>query len=45
MSIDQSGVLFWKIKPDDSGDHDIEVLISDNHGSEILVPIFTSIKF
>jgi len=45
MSIDQSGVLFWKIKPDDSGDHDIEVLINDNHGAEILIPISTSIKF
>ncbi len=45
MSIDQSGVLTWELQTDDSGDHDIEVLISDNQGSEILVPISTSISF
>ena len=45
MSIDQSGILTWEIKPDNKGDHDIEVLINDNHGGEILVPISTSISF
>jgi len=45
MSIDQSGVLTWEIDSNDSGDHEIEVLISDNHGSEILVPISTEISF
>ncbi len=45
MSVDQSGVLRWEIKPDDAGDYEIEVLVNDNHGGEILVPISTSIKF
>jgi hypothetical protein len=45
MTIDQSGLLTWEIKSDKSGDHDIEVIINDNHGGEILVPISTSIKF
>ncbi len=45
MSVDQSGVLTWEIKPDSSGDHDIEVLISDNQGAEIIVPFTTMIGF
>jgi len=45
MSIDQSGILTWEIKPEFSGDHDIEVLINDNHDGEILVPISASISF
>ncbi len=44
MSIDESGMLTWKVKSDDSGDHDIEVLINDNNGAEILLPISTSIN-
>jgi hypothetical protein len=45
MTIDQSGVLSWEIKSDTSGDHDIEVLINDSHGGEILLPISASISF
>ena len=45
MTIDQSGVLSWEIKSGTSGDHDIEVLINDNHGGEILLPISASISF
>ncbi len=44
MSIDESGMLTWKVKSDDDGDYDIEVLINDNNGAEILVPISTSIN-
>jgi hypothetical protein len=45
MSIDQSGVLTWEITSDDSGNQDIEVLINDNHGAKILLPISASISF
>ena len=45
MKIDQSGVLSWEITSDTGGDHDIEVLINDNHGGEILLPISASISF
>ena len=45
LAIDQSGILTWKINSDNSGDHDIEVLINDNHGGEIILPISASISF
>lgn len=45
MAIDQSGVLTWEITSDKSSNLDIEVLINDNHGAEILLPISASITF
>ena len=45
MTIDPAtGVITWNIGPDVSGDHEIEVLINDDHGAEILVPFTTKIS-
>ncbi len=40
MTVDaSSGVLTWEVKPGETGLYDAKVIVSDNHGGKILVPV------
>ena len=40
MTVDQSsGIITWEVRPEDKGLHEIRVLVSDNNGGAVLVPI------
>jgi translation initiation factor IF-1 len=45
MSIDSSGMIIWELQPEDAGRNEFKVLINDNNGSELIVPITASIGF
>lgn len=45
MKIDSNGVITWKVRPEDKGEHRIMVSVSDGHGGEVLVPFTTRIMF
>ena len=45
MSVDSSGIITWEVRPEDAGTHEFTVLINDNNGGELLVPITTRIGF
>jgi hypothetical protein len=45
MTIDpSSGTITWEVHPDDKGEHEINVIVSDNNGGEVLVPITVTIQ-
>ena len=45
MQVDTSGMITWELRPEDAGRHEFTVLISDNHGGEVVVPITNRIGF
>ncbi len=46
MTIDPTkGVMTWEVTPADKGYHEIEVVVDDNHGGEILIPFTAMIGF
>jgi len=46
LTVDQSsGILTWEVRPEDKGRHDIKVLVSDNNGGSVIVPITARISF
>ena len=45
MTVDaSSGVLTWEVKPGLTGIYDAKVIVSDNHGGKILVPVTIAIS-
>ena len=45
LIIDQSsGLISWEVRPEDEGLHEITVLVSDNNGAALIVPITASIS-
>jgi hypothetical protein len=40
-----SGIITWEVSPENEGIHELKVLISDNHGGKILVPVTATIYF
>ncbi|MBI5665261.1 MAG: cadherin repeat domain-containing protein [Nitrospirae bacterium] len=45
MAVDpSSGDVTWEVKPEDKGRHEIRVLVSDNNGGAIIVPITARIS-
>ena len=45
MSVDSSGAVTWKVRPKDAGKHKFTILINDNNGGELVMPITTRIGF
>lgn len=45
MSVSTSGVITWELRPEDAGRHEFTVLINDNNGGELIVPIIATIGF
>lgn len=46
MTIDsKSGVITWQVKPEDKGEHEITVSVSDGQGGEVVVLFTTTINF
>ena len=46
MTIDpNSGVITWEVKPEDKGEHNTIVSVSDGHGGETIVPFTARISF
>ncbi len=46
MTIDsKSGVITWEVKPENKGEHNIVVSVSDGHGGETIVPFTARISF
>lgn len=45
MTIDRYGKVTWEVSPSDAGTHRYTVLINDNNGGEVVVPITTRIGF
>ncbi len=46
MTIDsKSGVIRWEVKPENKGEHNIVVSVSDGHGGETIVPFTARISF
>jgi hypothetical protein len=46
MAIDPvSGLITWKVKPEDKGYHDVEVRVTDNNGGLLIIPFTTKIGF
>jgi len=45
MQVDTSGMITWELLPKDAGRHEFTVLVSDNHGAEVVVPITARIGF
>jgi hypothetical protein len=46
LTVDQSsGIITWEVRPEDKGLHEIRVLVSDNNGGAIIVPITARIGF
>jgi hypothetical protein len=39
MTVDKSGVITWQVSPEDTGRYEFTVLIIDNSGGELVVPI------
>lgn len=45
MTVDQSsGIITWEVRPEDKGRHEIRVLVSDNNGGAVIVPITAKIS-
>lgn len=46
MTIDsKSGIITWEVKPENKGEHNIVVSVSDGHGGETIVPFTARISF
>ncbi len=45
LKVSPSGLITWKVNREDSGTHEIKVLISDNNGGKIILPLTTRIDF
>jgi len=46
MTIDsKSGVITWEVKPEDKGEHNIILSVTDGHGGETIVPFTARISF
>lgn len=46
MTIDRKrGIITWRVTPEDIGEHDVIVSVSDDYGGETLVRFTTKIKF
>ncbi len=46
MTIDPAnGIITWKVQTDNELEHEVKVLVSDNHGGEVLVSFTTRISF
>ena len=45
MQIDTSGMITWEMRPEDAGRHEFTVLVSDNYGGEVVMPVTSSISF
>ncbi len=45
MSVDTSGMITWELEPKDAGRNEFTVVINDNNGSELVVPITANIGF
>lgn len=43
MSVDRSGKIKWEVGPGDAGTYRFTVIINDNNGAEVVVPITTRI--